>query len=147
MVRELRPWETPLIEPLVREFHDEAKLGTTFSPERFWQGLDRFGADGLVIIGLFVQDALQGILIGCAAQQFMTDTINCQELVWYVRPEHRQSLDSVRLLAAFEAWAKTRGAYSVIMASFADSGDDNKLGGFYERRKYRRIETHYLKHL
>ncbi len=135
----------PEVEALAKEFHDLAKTDTTFSPARFWQTINALDQAGVLFLhGMFVDDVLAGVLIGTVSPQMMTDNLVAQEIMWYVTPEHRNSLSSVRLLLAFEDWSKKRGANGIIMASFAATGDE-KLGKFYERRGYQMIETHFLK--
>ena len=147
MTRELHPWELPLTETLAREFHDVAALGTTFSPRSWASFIQASSQQGtLGCFGMFIDQQLVGVLVGILIQQCMTDVVLGQEIMWYVRPEHRQTLDSMRLLGLFEAWAKKRGAHGMIMARFGSTGDDDKLGKFYRRRGFREIETHYLKH-
>ncbi len=147
MTRELHPWELPLTESLAREFHDIAALGTVFSVAS-WSSFIQASAsnENLGCFGMFCGQELVGVLVGVTIQQCMTDVVLGQEIMWYVQPEHRKSLDSLRLLGLFEAWAKKRGAHGMIMARFGSTGDDDKLGKFYRKRGFQEIETHYLKH-
>lgn len=147
MIRTVRQWEAPQVELLAREFHDLADCGTTFSSRRFWETIRSMELrEALFLHGMFVGDVLVGMLIGTVAPQMMTETTVAQEIMWYVKPEHRKGTGSVRLLLEFEAWAKKHGADGIIMASFAATGE-RKLGEFYSRRGYKPLETHVLKRL
>jgi hypothetical protein len=48
------------------------------------------------------------------------------------------------MLSEYEAWAAEQGCLFVGMAGM---GDDPAVGKLYQRRGYRRAETHYLKSL
>jgi GNAT superfamily N-acetyltransferase len=146
MTRTIRPWETPEVANLAKEFHDLAQCGTIFSPTRFWQTIAHLeGSDSLFLHGYFLDDGtMAGLLIGTISPQMMTDTVVAQEIMWYVQPEYRNTLGSVRLLSDFEQWAKKRGADGIIMASFTAT-EEQKLGEFYRRRGYQHLETHLLK--
>jgi len=147
MTRELRQWEALEAEALVREFHDLAQTKTEFSPKRFWDTIYNMELrDALFFRAMVVDRQVVGVLIGTIAPQMMTETTVAQEVMWFVREDHRGSADSVRLLRDFEDWAKKRGADGIIMASFAAVGDE-KLNEFYARRGYDRLETHFLKYL
>jgi RimJ/RimL family protein N-acetyltransferase len=58
------------------------------------------------------------------------------EMFWWVDPETRGH--GLKLLRAFEAWARARGARKVIVA--APTPDVERL---YERLHYTRVETSY----
>jgi hypothetical protein len=66
-----------------------------------------------------------------------------RETVWWIDPAHRGSA-AVRMLSEYEAWAAEQGCLFVGMAGM---GDDPAVGKLYQRRGYRRAETHYLKSL
>ena len=65
-----------------------------------------------------------------------------KETVWYVAPEAR-GRSALRMLDAYEAWARGQGCVTVGMASLAT----NDVSRIYERRGYAPAETHFLKSL
>lgn len=65
-----------------------------------------------------------------------------KETVWFIAPEAR-GRGAIRMLDAYEAWARAQGCDLVGMASLAS----NDVSRLYERRGYRAVETHFLKTL
>jgi GNAT superfamily N-acetyltransferase len=53
---------------------------------------------------------LVAIFLGFVAPQFFGDGLGAKDLAMYVKPEHRGGMHFVRLVRAFERWAKLRGA-------------------------------------
>jgi GNAT superfamily N-acetyltransferase len=81
-----------------------------------------------------------GVAIGMigilAFVHHMTGVKIAVETFWWMDPRARG--DGVRLLARAEAWAKEHGAVSMQMVAPTE-----RVGQFYERRGYRRVETTY----
>lgn len=65
-----------------------------------------------------------------------------KESVWYICPAAR-GRGGIKMLDAYEAWAREQGCQSVGMASLAT----NDVSRIYERRGYAAVETHFLKPL
>lgn len=76
------------------------------------------------------------IALWCFAHPFSGERI-ASELVWWVNPEARGSA-GVRLLRWAEAWARAQGAVALQMIAPTD-----RVGEFYERRGYTRVEVSY----
>lgn len=145
-VRRLRPWELADTVPLAGEFHAAAKLGGEFDSGIFIDTMASLGESGrLGAIGLFCGDNLAGVLLGMIARHFLTDHLIAQEIMWWVTPDARHGTHGIRMVAEFEKWAKEFGASAVVMASFVETDGDDRLSGIYERRDYRKIETHFFK--
>jgi GNAT superfamily N-acetyltransferase len=68
----------------------------------------------------------------------------CDELVWWVEPEHRHGSVGPRLLAAAEAWALEHELRVLKMVAPADAPE---VGAFLQRRGYAFVETLYQKRL
>lgn len=64
------------------------------------------------------------------------------ELCWWMEPEFRGARSALRLLAAGEAWARSRGATLLQMIAPTDH-----VAAFYERTGFERTEVHYQKDL
>lgn len=64
-----------------------------------------------------------------------------EEVAWWVEPEHRDGRAGYQLLCHFEGWAVQSGADVCKMVAPAGT----TVGGFYERRGYRAVETVFAK--
>jgi GNAT superfamily N-acetyltransferase len=83
----------------------------------------------------------QGILMATAFEHPFGPVWIAKETLWWIDPAHRGSA-AVRMLDAYEAWAKERGCRFVGMAGM---GADPVVGKLYQRRGYRAAEVHFLK--
>ena len=63
------------------------------------------------------------------------------ETFWFVDPAHRGG--GLRLLDAFDCWAKEQGCVKKAMIHLEDSFPEI-LKGLYERRGYHLVESHYV---
>lgn len=86
-------------------------------------------------------DGLHGALLGSVRQYPLGPTVSAHEDVFWIDPDHR-GLWAVKMIAAFEAWAKARGA-SIIGLS-CPLGTVERL---YTRLGYRPAETTFAKGL
>jgi GNAT superfamily N-acetyltransferase len=68
--------------------------------------------------------------------------ITAVETFWYVTPEHRGS--GLKLIKAFEAWAKRNNCDACAMIHLADSFE-NRLPNLYNRLDYELVEQHFVK--
>lgn len=90
-----------------------------------------------------VDGAAQGILMACATEHPFGPVLLARETVWFIEPAHRGT-SAVRMLDAYERWAKAMGCQFIGMAGM---GADPDVGALYLRRGYRTAETHFLKGL
>ena len=85
-----------------------------------------------------------GILVGMigiiCTVHFLSGELCAGEVFWWVTPGHRG--DGVRLLKAAESWAVVRGAKKLQMIAPTE-----RVGQFYERMGFTRIEIAYQKEL
>lgn len=58
---------------------------------------------------------LVGLLIGCVERYFYSDALQAQLIQWYVKKAFRGTSAAPRLVKAFVAWARSRGAHDVFM--------------------------------
>lgn len=65
-----------------------------------------------------------------------------KETVWFVTPDAR-GRGAIKMLDAYEVWARSVGCVSVGMASLTT----NDVSRIYERRGYSAVETHFMKPL
>lgn len=84
----------------------------------------------------------QGLLMAAAFDHPFGAGKIAKETVWFIAPEAR-GLGALRMLDAYEAWAREQGCDLVGMASLAT----NDVSRLYERRGYQAVETHFMKTL
>jgi hypothetical protein len=69
-----------------------------------------------------------------------------QELFWYVKPEFRGSLESIKLTKKAQEWAKNIGANVFVLAHLRDEKGD-KLHDYYTREGFELRENFYYKRI
>ena len=82
-----------------------------------------------------------GGIVGVIQPMFMSHTVIASELAWFVDPAHR-GRGAIKLVKAFETWAKEHGADYLTMADIRGIADLSKL---YERQGYQLTEAAYSK--
>jgi len=86
----------------------------------------------------------EGVLVGMigivCTLHFLSGEMYAGEVFWWVTPEKRG--DGVRLLKAAESWAIERGAKTLQMIAPTE-----RVGQFYDRMGFARMETSYQKDL
>lgn len=88
-----------------------------------------------------VSGRAQGILLADAYEHPFGPVWFAQERLWWIDPAHRGPA-AMRMLAAYEAWAKERGCKFIGMVGM---GEDPAVGALYKRRGYRAAERNFLK--
>lgn len=115
--------------PYPREVADTAVL------ERFVRHLLEHG---------YVTCSDKGMLLGQSFVNPITGELTAAEIAWWVEPEHRKgSRDALRLLMAFEAWARDKEATLIQMIAPVGT----PLGRLYARRGYSELETIWQKRI
>ncbi|WP_421476734.1 GNAT family N-acetyltransferase [Agrobacterium tumefaciens] len=84
----------------------------------------------------------QGVLMAVAYEHPFGAGRIAKETVWFVTPEAR-GRGAIKMLDAYEVWARSVGCVSVGMASLTT----NDVSSLYERRGYSAVETHFMKPL
>ena len=84
----------------------------------------------------------QGVLMAVAFEHPFGAGRIAKETVWFVSPKAR-GRGAIKMLEAYETWARSVGCVSVGMASLAT----NDVSSLYERRGYSAVETHFMKPL
>jgi len=96
--------------------------------------------EGGTILVLESKDVLIGMMGIICTPHFLSAEMCASEIFWWVTPGHRG--DGVRLLRAAELWAKECGATKLQMVAPTE-----RVGRFYDRMGFTRIETGYQKAL
>jgi GNAT superfamily N-acetyltransferase len=142
-VRILTTSELPMLDSLAREFVASSKGLGEFDLEHFvgmWTGMIEAGIG--VILGLYEGGTLVGGIGGVAFKDLSMGRMQAQEAFWFVTEESRG--EGLKLLDAFEQWAKEKGCRDILVAHLADSMPE-RLERIYRMRGYRMTETIYRK--
>lgn len=150
MIRELHTDDLPALADLMERFHAEASLPGEFDRGYLADYIAALLAGGLpaVLIGAFTDGAKRpaGAIGGVLTPSMYAREQVASEIFWYVAPEARRGMAGLRLIEAFERWARKQGAASVVMMHL-DSPQAGKLDKLYTRRGYRKLETNYHRRL
>jgi len=128
-------------------FYAETGAHGTFRVDFFveiWTALITSGAG--VILGLYVEEELVGGLAAMVAPDMYDGRATATEFFWYTTPEHRQGTYPIRLIRAYEQWARDKGVAptDIRMASLAGENEE-QLDRLYRKLGYRLLERHYEK--
>lgn len=128
-----------------KQFARETKQPAKFDAKHFANSLGNLISldHGLVLLSI-EDDEVVGILIAVASQFVFSPQMVATEMGWYVLPEYRDYRRGVKLVQAFEAWAKEIGADFIAMSDIVQTQDLSKL---YERQGYKLSEKTYVKEL
>lgn len=86
-----------------------------------------------------------GMIIGVVSELlFGTDTIS-SELAWWVSPEARGTRQALKLIEAYEYWAKNIAKVSYCQMALL--GEEPRLQKLYNRRGYKITEQAFMKEL
>ena len=94
-----------------------------------------------VCLVLDVEGVARGVLMAAAAEHPFGPVRLARETVWWIEPHYR-GLGAVKMLDAYEIWARANDCEFIGMAGM---GEDPAVGKLYQRRGFRTAETHYLK--
>lgn len=89
--------------------------------------------------GAFVAESggrIVGLMVGYLAEDFFGSAVIAGEYALYVLPEARGGTSAVRLLEAFEAWARRAGAVGGFLGVTAGI-DDERVAALYMKLGYR----------
>lgn len=98
------------------------------------------------------KDRVIGIIGVLVVSSFFDDTqIIASELVWYVEQEYRGKGAGKNLLNYMEDYYRKRGDIDLIIVTAGhftiETGTDRALDILYRRKKYKKLEIHYVKEL
>ena len=87
---------------------------------------------------------IQGGIVGVCMAPWMMSEPFAVELAWFVRKSARDGRGAIKLVKAYETWAKSKG---VTKMSMSDLTKIQGLGKLYERLGYSLSETSYIKEI
>lgn len=146
-MRPLSPDEVSTCLDGASQFFDEAELPMDLVPHLFvenWR--NKIEEDRGVIIGLFDGDTIVGGLGAVKCPEINSGEMMAVECWWHVQKPYRSRGWGLRLLDAYERWARKIGAKKVCMIHLVNLQPE-KLGALYESRGYRKVEVNYIKEL
>jgi RimJ/RimL family protein N-acetyltransferase len=134
--------DVPRIAEMGARFIDtEYPHALRFDAEQLAATTQRLMAHGLVLVA-DAGDGVVGMLALTTYQHPLSGDRIATEIVWWVDPEVRGGRAALQLFAAGEAWARAEGATHLQMIAPSD-----KVGRFYERLGFAKLETHYQRAL
>lgn len=143
MTRALTSSEVGICCEAARKFYEEGKLPGRLVENVFiagWQ--ERIDTDAGVIFGSFNDNTGEfegGLGAVIYPDPNSGDPLTC-EMFWYMKPECRGN--GMRLLEAYENWAKSKGAHRIYMIHLLELHPD-VMRKIYERRGYKPVEVGY----
>lgn len=141
-VRPMRVEEVPLCVPFGHAFYEEMQLTDTFSPESFieaWTTL--LCVTDAVILGLWHDDRLVGGFGAAITQNINSGVRLGNEYFLYVSLDYRHGSGALRLIRAFQAWARTQNARRCRMVISEDDPHAAQFARLYARLGGRRCES------
>lgn len=150
VVRPAEPDDLPALMRMTQEFHAASPCSTyiPFCPASMADTLHRLAvSDSSCLLVGAVGGDVQGMIAGVASPHYVNAAhTTTHELFWWVDPKARHTRLGLRLLQAFEDWAKQMGSGTLFMASTATLTPD-KLARFYQRKGYGAVDVNYAKNL
>lgn len=143
MIRTATREDVPRIVDMGARFIDTEYPGAVrFNPEML-AALTTALIDGAgTVLVVEAADELVGMMALQTYVHPMSGDLIATEIVWWMEPEARRGVTAIRLFIAGEQWAREQGATKLQMIAPSD-----KVGQFYERLGFERIEVHYQRSL
>jgi hypothetical protein len=91
-----------------------------------------------------VSGVAQGALMAVAFEHPYGPVWLAKDTIWWIDARYRGGATAVRMLDAFEKWARLQGCK---FSGVAGMGEDPNIANLLKRRGYRAAEVHFLKAL
>lgn len=91
-----------------------------------------------------VDGTAQGLIMGTMFEHPYGPVRVSKDTMWFIDPAHRGGSAAVRMLDAFENWARAEGCN---FGGIVGMGEDPNIKKLLERRGYRAAEVHFIKAL
>lgn len=143
IVRPARADERFAVLGLCARFHAASGIPFAFNPAHASRSAQAFieGIDRLCLV-LEVGGALRGVLAASTSISPLAPVRIAQEVVFWVDPDHR-GRSPLRMIAAYEDWARAQGCVAVGLACL----DDLRVSRLFEISGFARAENSFLKML
>ena len=148
MIRKIESKETDSLIEGAKSFFAEGAIPGGFDAahlSKSWRQLIESKV-GVVFVSIGLTNHFEGALGAVLCPNLFNNGSLAVECFWYVMPEFRGSPLAIRLLHAFEAWAKEHSAKFVAMIHLENLHAE-KLRKLYDRMGYKKVETHYVKEI
>lgn len=99
---------------------------------------------GVCLVAVVEGEIVGGIVGVLAPLWFAPSCLSATEFAWWVKEEHRGGTAGVKLLRAFEQWAKDNGAAMVSMSDLVIEGA-TPAGRLFEKLGYTVVERSHVK--
>lgn len=140
-VRFARNSDAGTVVDLLRQSHAAARWTFPFDPMRAHSLFcHHMQSEKACVLVLESDDAVVGLLMAGVFDHPFGAGLCANETVWFITEEAR-GRGSLKMLDAYEAWAKDQGCAVICMASLAI----NDVSRIYTRRGYAPFETHFMK--
>lgn len=128
---------------LLRQSHAAARWAFPFDPMRAHSLFcHHMQGEKTCVLVLESDGAVAGLLMAGIFDHPFGAGLCANETVWFIA-ENARGRGSLKMLDAYEAWAKEQGCAVICMASLAI----NDVSQIYTRRGYAPVETHFMKAL
>lgn len=147
MLRVATEADAPIIQQMVIDFWNVIPSDIKINPKKLKDVVHGFFEDPTEKIFILSCDDNQSPrgLIGGVAQEFLLNRDKvATEIVWWMDPEYRGK-DSLKLIDAFEHWAKHIAGCSIVQMSLVGSLQRERISKMYARRGYKLAEQSYIK--
>lgn len=147
MIRRIHSIDDVSIEQLDRlgkMFVSEAKIDVEFDVEHFKKKFAM--AMGVGVAAMWVmgdENNVSGLIGGIATDYFFSKTLCGIEAFWYVEPESRGTLDGIRLVNAFYAWAREEMGVKFFHMAHMQGIHPEKMRQWYLDQGFVEFETIY----
>lgn len=139
--------DLPRLADLAQEFYASSRFLKDFDLDRFvslWTVLLKNGSG--VIFLLESDGEIVGTIAGVAHPEPYSARVTAQEFYLFIRAESRGGVGLLKLLRAFEAWARAKGCAQIRIGHLQDSMPD-QLKRLYERMGFEHVESTFAKEL
>lgn len=99
---------------------------------------------GIALVAVVGGEIVGGIIGVLAPLWFAPSQLSATEFAWWVSEEHRGGTTGIKLLRAFEQWAKDKGAAMVSMSDLVIEGA-TPAGRLFEKLGYTVVERSHVK--
>lgn len=94
----------------------------------------------------YMDDEAVGFLVGVATPCFHRPAIVAEQKLWYVRPSRRTGVAALKLVQAYERWARINGATQIYTGS-ANTPFTERTSKLLEHLGYARTGTLHVKEI
>lgn len=99
------------------------------------------------VIILSCSDRPRGMIAGIAQEFLFNRKRIALEAIWWMDPEYRNGREAIKLVEAYEYWAKNVAKTDLIQLSLLTTEQAPQIEKFYSRRGYRLSEKSFYKEL